>query len=779
MQNLLTRAVRAHRGNAVAATAVIAILGMAMGLNTAVFRLVNELWVQSVPYDRADRLAVLFASRKTTERGSPSMAELETWRNAAPDEIEVMAAMAPNRSTALSVNGVVAPVGARFADTDLFTLLSEIAVAGRLFTGRDRLPNAIEPILITERLWRGRFGASPALSSQRVELDGVSVLVIGVVSDRIRRVQGSDVFRAMPYDHGAAATQFNLTVVAALRPGATPSSATTALNRKDGESKGAKANVLGLRDYLVGAPARRTLGLFAAGAACALLVACLNVSNLLATIVVRRQREWVVRIALGASLTQIAWEWTAEWLVVFAAGGVVGTAISGMVLTLLQAALPDLPSVTLARDWQYVAFSAAATLLCGLAVGLLPLWRLRRLYDHGAAASLLQRESYPAPIGAMSLLLATQMAFACVIAVAAGSLMQSYSRLVRVDLGFVPAGVVAMNVTTRTGAPLMGAASLPIEQAALEELAGRPGVLAVGVTDQVPLGGSLARYSARTMSSQQQVVAYRRVSPGYFETIRATLLAGRAFDDGDRAGAPEVAIVNQTAARLLWPSESPLGKLVYLASSMPIAVVGVVADMRGVAMDQQATPEVFRPRAQDPAGGASFVIRTDNVAAFASGVRQRPPEGLDVATVRTLDELVMASVRAPRVRMRLFAAFGILIAVVVLVGHCALSLRAMTLRNREIGVRVAMGASRAQMTALLVWTTTRAALIGTVAGGLLALWTNQMLKGMLFETSTSDPAVLALGIGVLLAGGGLTTLAVARRAAAQDPAVLLRRYDEL
>lgn len=779
MQNWLTRAIRTHRANAVASAAVVAILGMSLGLNTAVFRLVNELWLQSVPYEGSNRLAVVFANRKATDRGAPSNVELEIWRQTMPDELTVMAAMAPNRVAQLSVDTVVAPVGARFAEPGIFTLLPERAVVGRLFNDRDRLPNATEPILITERLWRARFGESLALSDHRVELDGSPALVIGVVSDRIRRVQGSDVLRVMPRDKRAPGTQFNLTVLAALSPGATPSIASRALNQRRGENEDIKANVVGLRDYLVGAPATRTLGLFGAAAACALIVACLNVSNLLVTILFRRHREWAVRISLGASFSQIAREWIAEWLVVFALGGFVGLAISGVVLTLLEAAVPTLPSVTFARDWQYVVFAAATTLLCGVAIGLLPLWRLRALCDRGVVASLLQREPSTAPIGAMSALVATQMAFACVVAVAAASLTHSYSRLVRVDLGFVPAGVVTMNATTRSGNPLMGSASLPLEQAALEELAGRPGVLAAGVTDQVPLGGSLARYSARTMSSPEQVVAYRRVSPGYFDAIRVAMLAGRTFNDGDRAGTPGVAIVNESAARLLWSSESPLGKAIFLASPTPITVIGVVADMRGVAMDQEPGPEVFRPRAQDPEGGATFVVLTNNVADFASGVRRRPPEGLEVGTVRGLDELVMASVDEPRVRMRLFSSFGAMIVAVVLVGHCAMSLRATTLRSREIGVRIALGASQAEVTGLLVWSTIKATLIGTVVGGLLALWTNQMLAGLLFETSTFDAVALAAGIGVVVGAGGIVSFVVARRAANLDPSALLRRYDEL
>jgi len=779
MQNLLTRAIRTHRANAVAATAIIAILGMSLGLNTAVFRLVNELWLQSVPYDRPDRLAVVFANRKSTDRGAPSLAELENWRRALPDEFVTMAALAPNRSAQLSVNSVVAPVGARFAEPDFFTLLPERAVVGRLFTDRDRLPNATEPILITERIWRARFGANPRLGDQRVELDGAPALVIGVVSDRIRRLQGSDVFRAMPYDGRASGAQFNLTVVAALSSDATPLSASRAHTRLEGEREEIKASVVGMRDYLVGAPATRTLGLFGAAAGAALIVACLNVSNLLITILFRRHREWAVRISLGATFNQIAREWIAEWLVVFATGGVVGLAISGTVLTLLQAALPALPSVTLARDWQYVAFAAAASLFCGLAIGLLPLWRLRALYDRGVVASLLQRDQGSASIGAMSALVATQMAFACVVGVAAASLTQSYARLVSVDLGFVPAGVATINATTRNGSPLMGTVSLSIEQAALEDLAGRPGVVAVGVTDQVPLGGSLARYTARTLTSPQQVVAYRRVSPGYFDAIRVTMLAGRTFGDEDRAGAPDVAIVNQSAARLLWPAQSPLGQAIFLASPKPITVVGVVADMRGVAMDQEASPEVFRPRRQDPEGGATFVVLTNSVEKFASNVRQRPPEGLEVGTVRALDELVMASVQEPLVRMRLFLAFGALIVGVVLVGHCALNLRATTLRSREIGVRIALGASQTQMTVLLVWSALKATLVGTVAGGLLALWTNQMLTGLLFETSTYDAVAVAAGVGIVVGGGSITSFVVARRATIHDPAALLRRYDEL
>ena len=362
-------------------------------------------------------------------------------------------------------------------------------------------------------------------------------------------------------------------------------------------------------------------------------------------------------------------------------------------------------------------------------------------------------------------------------------LLRSYSALARVDLGFDPLNVVTVEIVTSNGGYLQSEATLELEQSTLERLRRLPDVEAAGTTDQPPLGGSAAIYSVRVIDGdaegEETQCYYRRVGPGYLEAMKVPIVKGRAFTAADGTGAPDVVLLNETAARILFRGIDPLGKPIYTTRGRPLIVVGVVGDIRAEGLDRTAVPEVYRCRLQEPLGGAVVVVRTKaNPSALLALLREGRSAilpGLKVKSAGTLQASIDRAISEPRFRALVVGLFGALVLVLLFAGVTGLSARAVVTRTREIGIRMAVGASTDRCVRLLVWQTLSPAILGCVIGTLGALGWSRLLRGLLFAVPEADPISIG-GAGVLLIVA--TTVAAyipARRAAMVDPVTSLRQ----
>ena len=682
---------------------------------------------------------------------------------------------------------------------DLFAVFGESAAAGRLFREPVGAPASDDVVVLSHATWLRRFNSDPSIAGQTVLLDDLPVTVLGVLPARFTTVIRGDVFRPIrPPAEMETMRDFggSLSVVGRLRSGVSlgqaQASMDTVAQRLAIERPWANAQsgiaLTPLRDALIGADVGRMLWLLAAAAGLVLLIACVNVANLLLAGWAPRVRELAVCAALGASRGRLIRQLLTESVLLSAVGTIVGVACVWLTRDALVALIPPrIPRLAeIGVDGRVLTFAVAVSVLTTSIVGVIPALRLSNVRPMGVVASPgLPRRRF----GASATLLFTEVGLAMVVIVAAGLLLSSFMRLVSVDLGFEPQNVVAFDIAIPGGGDDLNArffgspalmTALPI---ARDELLRLPAVEAVGAVDSLPLAGGGGLYSVEfegrpaAPPGEEPMVGVRRAAPGYFEAMRIPLVRGRTLTEEDRADAPGAGVVNEAAARRFWPGEDPIGQRIQLGGNEPLTIVGIVGDIRHDGFDRDPQPEVYWSWYQHRAP-PTVVVRTAGSPASlvreleAPGRRILP--GLSVSSVRTLDDLAFRSVAEPRFRTLLLALMAVLVLVLTIVGVASLTARAVALRMKEIGIRVTIGARPGQIVALMLGSVLAPVVAGAVIGLLAATWTSRFLGHFLFEVGPIDPAVYVAAVALLLVSTLVAAWLPARRATYLDPMVTLR-----
>ncbi len=782
----LTRALRGLRSSLGATALIVVVLGLGIGGVAALLAVVEGVWLQAVPYGDPSRLVLISARTPSNSTGPVRWSELAGWRASVVGSCEEMAAYGQARNIAVEIDGQERSESARFVEPSFFKVLGETPLAGRFFTEQDRVQGPATPILITERLWRTRFGATRDLESRRVSVDGSPAVVIGVVPERIRSIQSSTVFRALWPPTGGADV-WNLTILARLHRGTSVAAARRGFDAAatartvDGHPI-RRASLVQIRDAVLGVDVGRVLFLVLAVAGLALFVACADVTLVVLSGMSRKRQELRIKMALGASRGRLIRELMAEGLLAAVVGAGLGLVLAAATRDSLVALMP--PTIPRASEIRLGVVAVVGTVLVSLAAGiattLLPALWVSRLESHASIYATRNSASH-GRIG--RLLTGLQGVLTVVVLSLAAILVRSYFGLVRVDTGFDPVNVVRIEVVGTNGSYLRSEATLELEQSALESLRRQADVAAAGTTDQPPLGGSSATYSVssvdRDTQSDETECYYRRVGPGYVQAMRMRIVKGRAFTPADVRGAPDVVLVNETAARIFWRGTDPLGKSIYTTRGRPLIVVGVVGDVRSEGLDREPVPEVYRCRLQEPLGGAIIVARTKGsptpLLARLNGSPGALLPGLKVKSARTLQEAIDRSVSEPRFRALVVGLFGALVLMLSIAGVTGLSGRAVAIRTREIGTRMAIGASPGRCIRLLVWQTVWPVLAGCAAGTLGAVWCSRLLRGLVFAVSEADPVSIGGAAVLSVAATSLAAYIPARRAAKVDPVTSLRQ----
>jgi putative ABC transport system permease protein len=743
---------------------------------------IEGVWVRAAPFPDPSRLVVISARDDSGLEGLVRWSELDYWRNVGAGAFDSMAAYTQSRNVALTIDDQGRLESARHVEPSFFHVLRETPLTGRFFNDEDGAHGSPTAVIITEGLWRTHFGAAEDLESLRVSVDGTFAQVVGVVSERIRTIQSSRVF--LPLRAPAAGEDiWNLTALARLSSGRSLRSARAILHTASGRTVDAepspRAALVPLRDVVLGADVGRILFVLAAAAALTLLVASGNVFLIIISGMSRQAQELRIKAALGASRPRLVLDLTSKSLVGPILGIVMGLGLSVAALDWLVALMPDtMPRTSEIRlNPGAVIGAVAVSLMTVLAATLLPaMWVSRSEWQVSLRPS---REARPAGRTG-TLVTAFQAALTVVVLSLAVMLMRSYVGLARIDLGFDPVNLAKLNVLTEGGLHLRGAAGFELEQRALENLRRLRGVIAAGTTDQPPLGGSTAMYSVRSPDTPdgEMMFYYRRVSPGYIEAMGMHIVQGRSFMETDVKGAPEAVVVNESAARLLWSGRDALGRIIYTTPGRPLVVVGVVGDVRSEALDQVPLPEVYRCRLQEPLGGPTFVFRTAaKPGPLLAQLNANPGmliPGLKVTSPGTFDEAIDRSISQPRFRALIVGLFGFLVLALSIAGVVGLTARAVVARTREIGTRMALGASVGRCVGLLTWQATWPVLAGSLLGALGAVWCTRILQGLVFGLPDTDALSIA---GSVVLSLGLTSLGAyipARRAALVDPVAALR-----
>lgn len=776
--------------------AAVLTLALGIGANTAMFSLVDAVLLRPLPYPEPERLVRVWAVNPESGMTEANLNPLDfaDYRRQARGFSDLAALATPT----FTLNGGGEPERVRGArvSANFFRMFGARPALGRGFEPRDEQPGAEPVAVLSHGLWERRYHSDPAIAGKTIVLDDAPVTVVGVLPGEFRAPASEDdppqVFRPLQVEERMGRGGHWLPVFGRLADGITPERAQAEMDalaqglerEHPATNEGWATSLESLEESLVGGT-RMPLLLLTASVGLVLLIACVNVSNLLLARAASRQHEAVVRSTLGASAARLLRQLLTESLLLAVLGGAAGLLLAFLATALLSRLDPGtLPRAEdIALDGRVLAFTLGLSVLAGVIFGLVPAWRTA---TPGAVLRQGTRTSRRLPAA----LVIAELAVALVLLVGAGLLLKSFWRLLRVDPGFETESLLTATVdlpASRYGEPHRISGFF---QKLFEKTAALPGVESATGIDILPMSGgySCNSFSIDDGSSSRAedvpCVEYRTVGPEYFRTLGIPLVQGRSFQSTDTVDGAPVAVINETLANALWPDRSPLGNRITLGfeEQAPHAIVGVVKDVRHFGLQAAAAPEVYVSYLQHPASTLTVVLRTAGDPAgtrksLEEQVRSLDPQ-LPVSHVESLESRVAESIAQPRLRTELLLLFALLALVLAAVGVFGVVSVSVVRRTQEIGVRMALGADRPEVLKLILGQTLAYAGAGLVLGLAAALALTRLLASLLFEVGNTDPAIFGASAAVLLAVALLASYLPARQASRLEPLDALRPVAE-
>jgi putative ABC transport system permease protein len=781
----------------------VALLALALGIgaNAAIFSIVDAVLWRPLPYPSSNDVISIGEQRPRENRvhGPVAPADFYDWRS----DNRTFSAMAAVEAGPINIGGDGEPERARSVSVTagFLDVLGVAPVLGRDFTRDEETAGRRRVALLSDGFWRRRFGAAPSVVGRTISVNDEPCDVLGVLPGTFWWPTMPDV--VLIYAARAEAPsrdQHSLDVIARLKPGVTFAQARSDmevlgkhLSDQYPEANAAHGpHLYTLQQSLVG-DVRPALLVLLGAVALVLLIACVNVAMLLLAKATGRGREIAVRLALGAGRTRLVRQLLTESVLLAIVGGAAGVLVAAWAVSAFRAlapasftALPGIAGVTV--DARVLAVAMAVSAATGLLFGVIPALTAsdRKL------TSALQEEGRGGSAGARSVrvrgaLLVAELALSLVLLVGAGLLMVSFKHVLDVSPGFEPQQLVVAPMDRQSG-------TFPevtvFYQTLLERVRSLPDVAAAALATPLPFigddGRTGFRIEGRTGQSPFPVRARPRfISPGYFATLGIPLVRGRTFTDRDAAGAPDAVIINAAAARRYWPDEDPLGRRIDITfADQPrwFQIVGIVGDVKHASLEQDTDPEAYMPYGQAPFRGnarrLAIVVRTPApLAAMAPRLRSAVTE-LDrnqpIGQVSAMEDVISASVAPRRLNLWLVGAFALVALVLTAAGLYGVMSYLVAQRTREIGVRMALGASPASVLMLMLRQAGRMMVLGIGIGVAGALALTRTLGSLLFGVTPSDPAIYA-GVSLLLTVVALLAVAIpSSRAAGIDPLSALR-----
>lgn len=784
-------------------------LALGVGATTALFSVVDAVVLQPLAYQDAERLVVIHEIIPSLGRSGGPMAPVNAlhfreWQNAsrAFEEMSLVGAMSVN----LAGTGDPERLQAARVSSNLFAMLGVKPRLGRSFfeeedqTGRDSV------VILNDALWRRRFSADPGVIGRAITVDGQPHEVVGVMPPDFRFPKLSQLYDMpmAPENVGqpqlwkpfAATAQemtlagsFNFVCIARLRADIARDKALADLNviqaalgeQIPGQPE-LRAALVPLHDQIT-SRSRRGLALMLGAVFFVLLIGCVNIANLLLVRSAGRRRELAIRAAIGASRGRVFKQLLVENFLLSGVGGLVGVAVAYVGLHLIVAYAPaDVPRLDeVDLNGRMLAFAAVLSVATGVLVGVLP---ARRSAGARSATTALRTTQAGQHSGRLRfVLVGGEVALSTVCLIVAGLLLNSFVRLLQVDPGFETQHIETAQFSLPTGRYRNSNARGEFVRSALERLQALPGVLSVGVSNNLPLtgtgaNGALALEGTNVPRLERPVADLRLVNAEYFRTMGIPVRAGRLFDDHDRGRM--VAIVSSVTADRLWPGQDPVGKRFRRGpdDSPYTEVVGVVGAIRTTGLDQAPPTTVYLPYWSFFGTDVTFAIKSASASAVTSLAVRNVIRGIDselaVPTLRGMDDIVAASVAARRFQMTIVAGFAGVALLLACLGIYGVASHAVTQRTNEFGIRLCLGARSGHIRRLVV----RQGLVpigcGLGAGAMASIGLSRVLDNQLFGVAPTDPLTIA---AALLLMGMLATFAIdrpARRAAQVDPLSALR-----
>ena len=796
---------------------VVAVLTLALGLgmNTAVFSVVNAVIIRSLPYREPGRLISLWeeftrqgpnsfnsSGSRVGGAGGPrrttvSVANLLDYRNSRA--FTGLAGFAYSHKN-LTGDGTPERLLGEAVTANYFGLLGVEPEQGRVFVPEEDTPDAGPVVLLTHDFCLRRLGGDTGVLGRTLMLDARPHTVIGVLPRSFQPVGQFGQPNRVEFFVPAAYTpdllvghgDHEINVLGRLQPGASVRSAQSELDaisaglaqRFPDSNLGMRAVIAPLQDDLIRRVTDSLQALLGASALI-VLITCVNVANLLLVRAIARRHETSVRFALGASRLRIVRQFLAESLLVAAAGCAAGIGLGRVLMRLLVMAapanIPRLDGVTM--DWRVFAVATAIATLTGIAFGMIPAWQASRTRPAESLKSSERKTGGKSQVRWRSALTVAEVALSMILLVGAGLMLKDFVQVLGVDLGFQPDRVLAMSIPLPKLHYLSADDRLRFFQRLEERVRALPGVRSVAFANNFPLrGGWGTGIAVDDGNPATRDADSQAVSPGYFETLGIPLLRGRLLVAADQAGQPHVGVVNQAFARQFFPTADPIGRRLRRGSKAPwVTVVGVVNDIRRAGKTAEIKPQVYLPAAQTdiyPVFIADFAVRTAGDPHQLINPIQQQVWALDkdqpVTAVRTMDEIIALSVAERRFQtllLLLFAAVAVSLAMIGIFGVLSYSV---SQRTSELGIRIALGAKPASILALVMKQAGGLIAAGVVVGLAGAYALTRYLQSLLFNVKPSDWQTYAAAVVLLAAVSVAASLIPARRGSRVDPIVALR-----
>lgn len=785
------------------ALTAVGILGLGLAAAVTMFSVSDQILLRPLPYADSDRIVTVWETRAPgSEPLDVAPGNLLDWRDRATS-FEHLAGVDP---WALDVAGNPRPEVWFSAKVTpgFFESFGVTPLAGRFFTADEYTKGKDRVVVLGEAFWRQRFAGNASIIGQHVSTEDGPMTIVGVVPSTFepRILPTATGHRNVWQPKAIEGYESKLrgagywAVVGRLKPGvalATAQAEMDAISRqlateypRSNEKTGAR--VLALRDHLVG-NVRLAVGLLAGAVGLVLLIVCVNVANLLLARGSAREREMAIRVALGARRWRLVRQLLIESLVIAIAGGAAGTVLAVWALAAIARLGPvTVPWIeTLHLDWRALGFAALMSATVAILSGILPAWRAARtgLVNAGRQTSTADRSQHRLRAG----LVVVEVALALVLVTGAGLLIRSFVGLMRVDPGFQRERVLVAQVFAWDSNPKPEQLRAFFDST-ISRLSTLPSVQSAGAVSAMPFIESniniqsVIAISGRPEPTEGEAprASLSVATPGYFEAMQIPLKAGRLLDERDGPKSKRVIVITDTLARRYWSSDDdPIGDtLRFRFSGTPVEseIVGVLGSLRHDSLDQSARDEVFIPFAQMPFGSMTFVVRSASDATSLLEPTRAAIWGVNPAQTiyrsATLDELVLKTVSPRRFALAVVIGFAGVALLLAIAGVYGVLSAIMTARLREVGVRVALGASRWDIVRLVIARGLVMAGIGVVIGLAGSLGAARLLRSFLFQITPADPVALAAAVSLMTLAAVAACYLPARRAASADPVEMLR-----